>query len=256
MIANYHSHTWRCNHAEGTEEEYVLHAIRRGLKILGFSDHTPYPFPDGYVSRIRMKLDQLDDYIGTIGMLTRRYADQIEIHTGLECEYYPRLFSELHAILRDKPVEYLILGQHMIGGEPDGIYSGGPTSDPALLKQYCRQSMDAMQTGLFTYFAHPDIINFQGDRQTYRTHMSALCREAKQCGIPLEINLLGLESGRNYPNPLFLELAAEEGCPMILGIDAHSPDAFTNLQPEANARKLAAQYGCQLLDTVPLRSIK
>lgn len=43
MIANYHTHTWRCMHAEGAEEAYVRQAIRRGLHTLGFSDHTPYP---------------------------------------------------------------------------------------------------------------------------------------------------------------------------------------------------------------------
>lgn len=37
MIANYHTHTWRCRHADGTEREYVERAIEGGLKILGFS---------------------------------------------------------------------------------------------------------------------------------------------------------------------------------------------------------------------------
>ena len=33
MIANYHTHTWRCRHADGTEREYVERAIEGGLKI-------------------------------------------------------------------------------------------------------------------------------------------------------------------------------------------------------------------------------
>ena len=53
MIANYHTHTWRCRHADGTEREYVERAIEGGLKILGFSDHSPYPFPDGYADAAR-----------------------------------------------------------------------------------------------------------------------------------------------------------------------------------------------------------
>ena len=52
MIANYHTHTWRCMHAEGTEREYVERAIEGGLKILGFSDHTPMPYANGYVSNV------------------------------------------------------------------------------------------------------------------------------------------------------------------------------------------------------------
>ena len=63
MIANYHTHTWRCRHADGTEREYVERAIEGGLKILGFSDHSPYPFPDGYDSGMRMRLDQVEGYV-------------------------------------------------------------------------------------------------------------------------------------------------------------------------------------------------
>ena len=31
MIANYHTHTWRCGHAEGTEQDYVDRALERIL---------------------------------------------------------------------------------------------------------------------------------------------------------------------------------------------------------------------------------
>ena len=37
MTANYHTHTWRCNHASGTEREYIEKAIESGIRILGFS---------------------------------------------------------------------------------------------------------------------------------------------------------------------------------------------------------------------------
>ena len=36
MTANYHTHTWRCKHAVGTEQEYIENAIAHGLKILDF----------------------------------------------------------------------------------------------------------------------------------------------------------------------------------------------------------------------------
>ena len=45
MIANYHTHTYRCGHSGNyADEEFVLHAIDAGLKVLGFSDHTPWPY--------------------------------------------------------------------------------------------------------------------------------------------------------------------------------------------------------------------
>ena len=39
---NYHSHTKRCEHAIGEDEEYVKAAIANGFQVMGFSDHAPY----------------------------------------------------------------------------------------------------------------------------------------------------------------------------------------------------------------------
>ena len=40
-MKNYHSHTERCGHAWGTDDEFVLAAIDAGFQVLGFSEHTP-----------------------------------------------------------------------------------------------------------------------------------------------------------------------------------------------------------------------
>lgn len=253
MIANYHSHTWRCNHAQGTEREYVENGIQAGLRILGFSDHTPYIFPGEYYSSFRMRLDQLEDYVQTVLALRKEYAGQIEIPLGLELEYYPALLPQLLPILRDQPIDYLLLGQHFVGNEVDDYYTGVPTEEKSLLERYCDQTMEAMQSGLFTYFAHPDLIHFEGDKQFYIQHIRRICREAKSCGIPLEINLLGLSGGRHYPNPRFWEIAAEEGCTAILGRDAHNPQALLDTQTEEKAMEMVRKYGLKLTDTVELR---
>ena len=36
---NYHTHTFRCGHAYGTDEEFVLEAINQGFRFIGFADH-------------------------------------------------------------------------------------------------------------------------------------------------------------------------------------------------------------------------
>ena len=41
QLFNYHSHTSRCGHAVGTDEEYVKAAIAAGYQKMGFSDHAP-----------------------------------------------------------------------------------------------------------------------------------------------------------------------------------------------------------------------
>lgn len=255
MIANYHTHTWRCNHAVGTEEEYVQCALQAGLKILGFADHSPYIFPGDYYSTFRMRLYQLSDYVQTVFALRKKYAGQIRIPLGLEIEYYPRLLPQLLPILRDQPLDYLILGQHFVDNEYDATYNGLMTYDEGLLKKYVKQTCDAMQTGLFTYFAHPDLIHYCGDREKYREHMRKICQEAKSCDIPLELNLLGLAGGRHYPDCTFWELAAEEGCEVILGRDAHAPQMLLDEKTEQMALELAETMGLQLIQTVDLRRI-
>ena len=255
MIANYHTHTHRCNHAIGREEDYVQEALKAGIRILGWADHTPYLFPDGYYSHFRMRPIQLPGYIKTIQELQERYAGQIEMPIGLETEYYPKHFGRLLEFLREHPIDYLILGQHFIGNEYDAPYSGLVTEDKAVVRQYCSQSMEAMNTGVFTYFAHPDLIHYAGDWKFYQEAVRPMCAEAKSCGMPLEINLLGIREGRHYPNRYFWEVAAEEGCQVVLGCDAHTPQSMNAPEAEREALRLARELGMTVLDTVPLRSI-
>ena len=255
LKANYHTHTWRCNHATGNERQYVENALKAGLEILGFADHTPYVFPGDYYSGFRMEMGQLPGYVDTVLGLREEYADRIQILLGLETEFYPKHFEELLSRLRDYPMDYLILGQHFVGNEYDAPYNGLGSRDESLLRQYVRQSCDAMNTGCFTYFAHPDLLNFQGSRELYRHHMRDICREARSCSVPLEFNLLGLAGGRHYPTGEFWELAAEEGCDVILGRDAHSPEALLDDRTEQRALEILAELGITPLETVTLRKI-
>jgi histidinol-phosphatase (PHP family) len=115
--------------------------------------------------------------------------------------------------------------------------------------------MEAMNTGLFTYFAHPDLIHYDGDWKFYMDCVRPMCAEAKKCGVPLEINLLGVREGRHYPNRFFWEMAAEEGCDVILGCDAHSPQALNDPRAERDGLALAKEFDMNVLQTAVLRSI-
>lgn len=255
MIANYHTHTPRCKHAQGSETEYVQCAIRAGLEILGFADHTPYPFPAGYISSFRMGVEEIDSYANAVRTAQKQFAEQIQVHLGVEAEYYPKYFADMVSLLRDHGVEYMILGQHMIGNEIDEPYLGIPDGNVKKLELYCDQAIEAMHTGLFTYFAHPDLFHFVGERKDYQTQMRRLCQAAKSCGVPLEINLLGMQGHRHYPNPFLWEIVGEEDCQVILGRDAHQPEALLETATEAQALEMVRQYGLNLITTVPLRPI-
>ena len=235
--------------------------MEAGIKILGFSDHTPYVFPSGHISsgyhgvQARMLPEELPAYADTVRQKKSQYQGVVDIHLGLEAEYYPAYFDDQLLRLRDNGIEYLILGQHWSNNEIGQPHNFEPTESKQQLEMYCNEVIDAMHTGLFTYIAHPDMITFVGDDCFYDTQMRRICREAVACGIPLEINLLGLGQNRSYPLERFWRIAAEKGNQAVLGRDAHSPDAFFDHETIQRARLFAESMGVSITEKITLRRI-
>lgn len=257
MTANYHTHTTRCRHAVGTEREYIETAIARGLKVLGFADHTPQFFPtDDYYSNYRMYPEETEGYFRTLDDLRREYRDDIEIKIGLEAEYFPEIFDKLIEFIKPFGFDYLILGQHYIDNEYDThIYSGFAHSEEALLKRYVDAVLAALATEKFSYIAHPDLFLFDGDDATYEKHYRRLCEGAKAAGIPLEINFLGLFANRHYPCDKFFRIAKAVGNDFVFGCDAHEPDAVMNQTAYQKALDFAARFEIEPLERVELKKI-
>lgn len=252
MKANYHTHTWRCNHAQDDERAYVQAALDTGLKVLGFSDHSPYFFDGEYYSGFRMRPEQTEEYIRTIAGLRDEFRGDIDIHIGFEAEYYPRHFHKLLAFLEPTEYEYLILGQHLLGNEQGDFACTTATDDTSRLHAYTDQCAEALNTGAFSCFAHPDVLNFTGEESVYRTEARRLCREAKSCGVPLEVNLLGLGNGRTYPREAFWEEAAVVGNSVILDWDAHARDWMRQPDLLAAGEAFVQRLGLHRLDYLTL----
>lgn len=230
ISANYHTHTVRCKHAVGEEREYIEAAISEGFKILGFSDHTPQPYPEGFVSGIRMDMTQLKDYTDTLVKLRDEYKDQIQILIGYEVEYTRKYFEPLLEELKKYPLDFIIQGQHYVEDEVEGFYVGSETDSEEKLKAYVDFTIEGMKTGLFTYLAHPDLINFTGADDIYYRHMKRLVEAAIDLNIPLEINIYGFVDRRWYPCDRFFKIAAGYNPRFVIGCDAHTPKIVR--QPE------------------------
>ena len=256
MLANYHVHTNRCRHAIGTDEEYVQKAIAEGLKTLGFSDHAPYLYPDGYVSYYKMTPEESGEYFSSIYELKEKYRDKIDIHIGYEAEFYPELWESTFKFWEttNRP-EYLILGQHFVGKEYDErerTHSATGTEENRALSKYVDTLISAINTDRFTYVAHPDVIRFFGDRDFYEKEMRRLLSAIVKKDIPIEINLLGLSEGRHYPTPLFWETASEYSPRTVLGCDAHEPWRVADKSEIYMAQKFAEKYRLNLIDELTL----
>lgn len=229
MIKNYHTHTFRCHHAYGTEEEYVLKAIERGVKTLGFSDHSTYLFPSPFISKHRMLVQEIEDYVTTLVALREKYKDKIDIHIGFEVEYYPQCWDRTVEHFKDFGIEYLILGQHYVGEEYLGAPSAFLESDSEeKLALYVDLVRRAMETGMVSYLAHPDLIYFTGSEEAYEREMQRIIDTAIANDVPLELNLLGLRKGKNYPDERFWKMVSKTPAKVILGSDAHAPLEVAN----------------------------
>ena len=252
MLANYHTHTFRCRHAVGQDREYVETAVARGLQVLGFSDHVPMVFADGHESNFRVPVGQLEDYVNSVPSLRDEFKGEIDIRLGFEMEYYPDTFEGTMAMLRPYPVDYLLLAQHF-NDSGEAIYNPVTQFSRDALTTYVDRVIEGMETGVFSCVAHPDLFHFLGPDRVYRREMTRLCQRAKALDMPLEINALGLRQGRCYPNERFWPIVRELGCRAVLGCDAHDPKDVAEPEQVNNALAFAARFGVTPEETMALR---
>lgn len=253
METNFHTHTFRCNHAQGEDRQYVEEAIRGGLKVLGFSDHSPYFFSGDYYSNFRMRREQAPGYVDSVLALKKEYRDDIDIKLGFETEYYPKYFDRLLEFYSQFPIDYIIMGQHCLLNEEERIYSGDPHSEDDAMMRYVDQVIEGLDTGCFTYLAHPDLFRFTGKRECYEKAAHKLCAYAAQNHVPLEINMLGIRDHRNYPDFRFFKIAAEHNCDIILGCDAHSPEVVCDTASEKIALEWCRELGLKRIEYPTLK---
>jgi histidinol-phosphatase (PHP family) len=227
---NWHTHTARCGHAAGTDEEYVLCAIKGGIKTLGFSDHAAYrePSPGN-----RMDLEMVPDYIQSVRALGEKYKDQIQIHLGMEVEYYPDQWEEL--TWYRKNLDFCILGQHRITYDGPSIYR---VSDSDNLMAYVDALEEGCRHGLADYICHPDVVlwSYPGVDETVLLAAERIADISVRYNMPLELNAgSGVHRGKReftdgvryaYPVRAVFEVFARKKCPVIIGLDIHNPVDF------------------------------
>lgn len=248
MNYNFHTHTTRCGHAEGTPEEYVKRAIENGIEVMGFSDHAPYVFPNGYSSGFRVPMDEAADYIAEISALREKYRGQIELHIGFEMEYFPSYFEDMLKTVKEIGAEYLILGQHYIGDEiPEENHAIRPFDDAEQMVLYADCVVAGIRSGVFTYVAHPDMVNFTGEEAVFDAQVRRICAAARDTDTPLEINCLGIRDRRIYPNEDFWKIVGEENAPVTVGFDAHDAKNAYDGASVKKAHALIEKYGLRYI---------
>lgn len=243
---NYHSHTYRCGHADFdfTDEEYVQEYIKMGFEKIAFTDHCPQKKLIDKRTDVRMKYDKRNEYLESIKELKEKYKNIIEIQSGYEVEYLPGEEQNLKELKAE--VDKIVLGQHFIYDDDEQLLIVGKKkfSDKELMR-YTEYIEKAMQNNIPNIIAHPDLymLKREGFGEIEKTVAEKICQAAEKYNIPLEINLNKIFRNTYFDNEIlnnnpieeqrkklskvkypcrgFWEIASKYDIKVLYGLDAH-----------------------------------
>jgi len=261
---NYHTHHELCKHAKGTAKDYVLEALNRGYKEIGFSDHAPSDYIQDTHPYVRMDTNQLDEYINDIKSQKVTYKNQITILTGLEVEYLNPDLNYYKDLLHK--VDYLILGQHYVIKQESGQSQKTFESSFALKEKkdilaYARKVKEAIETGYFDLVAHPDLYmcGYHTFDETAVEAANIIIDASVKFDVPLEFNANGIRKGKiktsdgthyQYPRIEFWKIAKSKNCKVMINSDCHEPELLDDKAVEESYKILKS------LNIIPIEYLK
>ncbi len=230
MIADYHTHTALCKHAEGEAGEYVARALRLGLDEIGCSEHIP--MPHGIDTAHRMSLEQYYSiYAPNIEELRERYRGQIRVRKGIEADFFAGTEEWAGTFIKENDFDYVIGSVHFLGewGFDSAVFvhEYAVRDIDATYIQYFETVRKSARSGLFDIVGHCDLIKKFGHRPTRNLDdvMRETMKVIKENDLCVEINTSGLRKPvkEMYPSESILNMIKELRIPLTLGSDAHSP---------------------------------
>ncbi len=237
-----HNHTTRCNHAEGTVDEYVQRAIELGIDIYGFSEHAPMDFDEGY----RLSFEEIEAYENDILTAKDVYKGQIEILLGYEVDWLPGHMDER---VLNADVDYLIGSVHFIDkwsfDNPEFIGGWKERDIDEIWQAYFEATETMAKSGQFDIVGHLDLIKVFKylPKKDVRLLAKDSLKAIKQSGMVLEINTAGLRKPVEelYPSRALLEEAYALDIPITFSSDAHKVEQIGFGYEEAT--RLAREIG-------------
>jgi histidinol-phosphatase (PHP family) len=228
---DYHLHSPLCRHAEGHPTEYAASAFSLGMDECGLSDHSPMaaPFDDW-----RMLREELPRYVEMVDEARAAHPGKT-IRLGLEVDYLLGQERWIEALATMAPWDYFIGAVHYVTpdwaiDDPQWVgssrWAGAAVTE--IWEGYWRAYASAIRSGLFDFFAHPDLPKKFGyiPPGDLRPYYDLAIQAAVDAQAVFEINTAGLRNtaGDVYPHRDFIERAVEAGIPFIISSDAHKPE--------------------------------
>ena len=218
-----HCHTPLCRHAVGEPPEYVAVALERGLAGISFTCHGPTPREWGHC----MRRDEWPHYLRIIDQTRQQFGGQIEVKTGIECDFLPSLVDYWREFLPKFELSHVLGSVHPQVADYRAQFWRGDAFE--YQKTYFKHLADAAQTGLFDTLSHPDLVKnstpADWDLAKILPHIQRQLDRIAQTQTAMELNTSGLNKTIKEMNPgreILTEIAAR-GIPIVLGADAHVP---------------------------------
>jgi len=239
FIVDTHIHTFICKHAEGTNEEYILDAIKKNIDVIGFSEHAPFfGIDDEHRGSEKDTLKHLNE----LKKLKEKYKDQIKILIGLEMDYLPSKEKQIREYLKDKELDYIMGSVHFATDKTlIEIYEKKRVYTEKIFNEYFEMLEKAVKSNLFNCLSHPDLILITGmESELFYEKIKKVIMTMKEHKIAYEINTSGYFKTRYdhktndlepttkiMPDFKAIKFAADNNIPLSIGSDSHSPNNLT-----------------------------
>jgi len=245
-LVDHHTHTARCGHATGWEEDYIRRACELGLAGIAITDHIPfYWLPrEQHDPTLAMAPEELPRYVESVLSLKEKYRGQIQVFLGIEADYIEGAEEELARILESYPFDLVLGSVHWLDGfwvdAPSSLrlYQEGQERVESIWESYWQKLEKAIATGFFHVMAHLDLPKKFGffPSQPFYHWEDRVLQALLAKGVAVELSSAGRRKpvGEDYPSREWLRKLTAAGVPLVLSSDAHSPQevgfAFSELQ--------------------------
>ena len=240
-----HTHTKGFD-GQNTEEEMISQAQKLGWETIGFSNHfivhpkikkSPmyaYAEKGGYNN---IYSESFDEVIEKFALHYKKIDElkksvNIRILKGMEVDFFSDdswIDGFDKAIKYLKP-DYLIGAAHFVEYNDVLFNSHDIKRTPEieqnrLIHRYWQNERAAVQSGLFTFMAHLDLIKKVGlgiEKNWYEEELKTIA-EIKKSGMIVELNTSYYKFGDEpYPSKRIVQKLAKESVPVIISDDAHA----------------------------------
>jgi histidinol-phosphatase (PHP family) len=256
---NLHQHS-TFSDGKAAPEAYVTRALELGFQAIGFSEHSPLPFPTPF----SLKAENTEAYLRETERLKKLYQDQIALYRALEFDYIPGFSDDFEDWRHTLQLDYAIGSVHLVRPEhseelwfidgPDkskydnGLQQLFGNDIRKAVKTYYYQVNRMIESQHFEIVGHLDKIKmnnanryFKEDEKWYKHLVSETLTLIKEKQLVVEVNTRGLYKKRSdklFPDDETLHQVKEWKIPVIISSDAHHPDELNSLMDFAEKRLL------------------